>query len=196
MCGLYEPDSGSILIDGVDIRQIDPADIRRNVGFMLQETWLFSGSIKENIRLGNEKITLQDVKVAAEVVNADGFINDLENKYEHQVAERGSTLSGGQQQLLSFARALAFKPEILILDEATSAIDTETEQLIQDAISKLMHGRTSIVIAHRLSTIQNANQILVLHHGQIRERGRHDELVKQGGIYAKLHALNYDDTNK
>ena len=137
---------------------------------------------------------MQDVEQAADVVNADGFINELENKYNHQVAERGSTLSGGQQQLLSFARALAFNPEILVLDEATSAIDTETEQLIQDAISKLMQGRTSIVIAHRLSTIQNANQILVLHRGQIRERGRHNELIKQGGIYAKLHALNYEET--
>ena len=196
LCRFYDIQKGTIRVDGVDIRAWNSEELRERVSIVQQDVFLFSGSIKENIRLGNDKITMQDVKVAAEVVNADGFINDLENEYEHQVAERGSTLSGGQQQLLSFARALAFNPEILILDEATSAIDTETEQLIQDAISKLMHGRTSIVIAHRLSTIQNANQILVLHHGQIRERGRHDELVKQGGIYAKLHALNYDDTNK
>ena len=196
LCRFYDIQKGTIRVDGVDIRAWNSEELRERVSIVQQDVFLFSGSIKENIRLGNDKITMQDVKVAAEVVNADGFINDLENEYEHQVAERGSTLSGGQQQLLSFARALAFNPEILILDEATSAIDTETEQLIQDAISKLMYGRTSIVIAHRLSTIQNANQILVLHHGQIRERGRHDELVKQGGIYAKLHALNYDDTNK
>ena len=196
LCRFYDIQKGTIRVDGVDIRAWNSEELRERISIVQQDVFLFSGSIKENIRLGNDKITMQDVKVAAEVVNADGFINDLENEYEHQVAERGSTLSGGQQQLLSFARALAFNPEILILDEATSAIDTETEQLIQDAISKLMHGRTSIVIAHRLSTIQNANQILVLHHGQIRKRGRHDELVKQGGIYAKLHALNYDDTNK
>ena len=196
LCRFYDIQKGTIRVDGVYIRAWNSEELRERVSIVQQDVFLFSGSIKENIRLGNDKITMQDVKVAAEVVNADGFINDLENEYEHQVAERGSTLSGGQQQLLSFARALAFNPEILILDEATSAIDTETEQLIQDAISKLMYGRTSIVIAHRLSTIQNANQILVLHHGQIRERGRHDELVKQGGIYAKLHALNYDDTNK
>ncbi|MEE3235594.1 MAG: ABC transporter ATP-binding protein [Candidatus Latescibacterota bacterium] len=194
LCRFYDIQKGTIRVDGVDIRTWNTEQLRERISIVQQDVFLFSGSIKDNIRLGNEKISLEDVEQAAGVVNADGFINELKHKYDHQVAERGSTLSGGQQQLLSFARALAFNPEILVLDEATSAIDTETEQLIQDAISKLMRGRTSIVIAHRLSTIQNANQILVLHHGQIRERGSHNELIKQGGIYAKLHALNYEDT--
>tara|TARA_B100000902_G_scaffold398090_1_gene463752 strand:- start:2138 stop:3937 length:1800 start_codon:yes stop_codon:yes gene_type:complete len=193
LCRFYEIQKGTIRVDGIDIRKWNTGQLREKISIVQQDVFLFSGSVKDNIRLGNDKIGLESVKRAANVVNADGFINELEHNYEHKIAERGSTLSGGQQQLLSFARALAFNPEILVLDEATSAIDTETEQLIQDAISKLMKGRTSIVIAHRLSTIQNANQILVLHHGKIRERGRHDELIAQKGIYSKLHILNHQD---
>ena len=193
LCRFYEIQKGTIRVDGIDIRKWNTGQLREKISIVQQDVFLFSGSVKDNIRLGNDKIGLESVKRAANVVNADGFINELEHNYEHKIAERGSTLSGGQQQLLSFARALAFNPEILVLDEATSAIDTETEQLIQDAINKLMKGRTSIVIAHRLSTIQNANQILVLHHGKIRERGRHDELIAQKGIYSKLHTLNHQD---
>jgi ABC-type multidrug transport system fused ATPase/permease subunit len=154
---------------------------------------LFSGDIKSNINLGNESIKIDRVKAAARVVGLNNFIDTLPNRYSEEVKERGATLSVGQKQLISFARALAFNPKILILDEATSSVDTETEILIQHAIQKLLKGRTSIVIAHRLSTIQRANKIIVLHKGEVRELGTHQELLAQGGIYYKLYQLQYKD---
>ena len=191
LCRFYPIQRGEILVDGVEISQWNAEQLRERISIVQQDVFLFSGSVRDNIRLGTEQIDQARVEEAARFVNANHFIEKLPNRYEQVVAEGGSTLSSGQRQLLSFARALAFDPEVLILDEATSSIDTETEQLIQDAISKLMHDRTSIVIAHRLSTIRSADQILVLHHGQVRERGKHEELIRQGGIYARLHQLNY-----
>ena len=191
LCRFYPIQRGEILVDGMEISQWNAEQLRERISIVQQDVFLFSGSVRDNIRLGNEQIDQARVEEAARFVNANHFIEKLPNRYEQVVAEGGSTLSSGQRQLLSFARALAFDPEVLILDEATSSIDTETEQLIQDAISKLMHDRTSIVIAHRLSTIRSADQILVLHHGQVRERGKHEELIRQGGIYARLHQLNY-----
>jgi ATP-binding cassette subfamily B protein len=160
---------------------------------VLQDVFLFSGDIKGNIHLGNDTISLDRVKAAARVVGAHRFIEELPGHYDAEVKERGATLSVGQKQLLSFARALAFSPQILILDEATSSVDTETELLIQAAIKKLLKGRTSIVIAHRLSTIQNASKIIVLHKGEIREMGTHQELLSRDGIYRKLYRLQYKD---
>ncbi len=191
LCRFYPIQRGEILVDGVEISQWNAEQLRERISIVQQDVFLFSGSVRDNIRLGNEQIDQARVEEAARFVNANHFIEKLPNRYEQVVAEGGSTLSSGQRQLLSFARARAFDPVVLILDEATSSIDTETEQLIQDAISKLMHDRTSIVIAHRLSTIRSADQILVLHHGQVRERGKHEELIRQGGIYARLHQLNY-----
>ncbi|HLX12516.1 MAG TPA: ATP-binding cassette domain-containing protein, partial [Bacteroidota bacterium] len=158
-----------------------------------QDVFLFSGDIQSNINLGEESISLDRIKAAARVVGADRFIEALPNGYAQEVKERGSTLSVGQKQLISFARALAFDPKILILDEATSSVDTETEQLIQRAIEKLLRGRTSIVIAHRLSTIQRADKIIVMHKGEIREMGNHQELLALGGIYRKLYQLQYKE---
>jgi ABC-type multidrug transport system fused ATPase/permease subunit len=189
----YDVQQGQILIDGVDIRDYDLQALRRSVGIVLQDVFLFSGSIANNIRLGNAGISGEQLRRAAEVVHASGFIEKLEGGYDAQVGERGSSLSVGQKQLLAFARALAFDPRILVLDEATSSIDTETELLIRDAIEKLMVGRTCIVIAHRLSTIQKADRIIVLHRGRIREMGTHQELLKLKGIYWKLYQLQYKD---
>jgi len=189
----YDVQQGQILIDGVDIRDYDLLALRRSVGIVLQDVFLFSGSIANNIRLGNAEISGEQLRRAAEVVHASGFIEKLEGGYDAQVGERGSSLSVGQKQLLAFARALAFDPRILVLDEATSSIDTETELLIRDAIEKLMVGRTCIVIAHRLSTIQKADRIIVLHRGRIREMGTHQELLKLKGIYWKLYQLQYKD---
>ena len=194
LCGFYPIQSGEIFVDGVEIRKWNVDELRERISIVQQDVFLFSGSVRDNVRLGDESINQARIEEAARFVNADRFIGKLSNGYEQVVAEGGSTLSSGQRQLLSFARAIAFNPEVLVLDEATSSIDTETEQLIQDAIAKLMHDRTSIVIAHRLSTIRSADQILVLHHGQVRERGKHDELIQQGGIYARLHQLNYGGT--
>lgn len=192
LCRFYDIQEGEIIVDGLDVREWHAEELRRRISIVQQDVFLFSGDIGGNIRLGEAEIGEREIERAAHYVNAAPFIERLPQGYAHAVAEGGSTLSGGQRQLLSFARALAFDPEILILDEATSSIDTETEQLIQDAIDKLMHDRTSIVIAHRLSTIRSADQILVLHHGEVRERGRHEELLRQNGIYARLHRLNYD----
>jgi ATP-binding cassette, subfamily B, multidrug efflux pump len=155
--------------------------------------FLFSGNIKSNIGLGDERIHDERIKAAARVVGAHKFIERLPNTYDEEVKERGATLSVGQKQLISFARALAYHPKILVLDEATSSVDTETELLIQSAIKKLLHGRTSIVIAHRLSTIQSANKIIVMHKGEIREMGTHQELLALGGIYFKLYQLQYKE---
>ncbi len=189
----YENQQGDILIDGVNINEVRPTDLRRHLAVVLQDVFLFSGDIKGNINLGDESISLDRVKAAARVVGAQRFIEQLPKQYDAEVKERGATLSVGQKQLLSFARALAFNPRILVLDEATSSVDTETEILIQEAIKKLLKGRTSIVIAHRLSTIQNADKIIVLHKGEIREMGTHQELLSRDGIYRKLYRLQYKD---
>ena len=189
----YEIQSGEILIDGVNIKDIDPLSLRKQTSVVLQDVFLFSGDIKNNINLGDDHITLDRVKAAARVVGAHRFIEQLPGGFDAEVKERGSTLSVGQKQLLSFARALAFNPRILVLDEATSSVDTETEILIQQAIKKLLHGRTSIVIAHRLSTIQSADAIIVLHKGEIREMGSHQELIARDGIYRKLYQLQYKE---
>jgi ATP-binding cassette subfamily B protein len=187
----YDIQRGRILLDGVDLREWDLKALRENFAVVLQEVFLFSGTIAGNIRLGRAEISEERVEWAAREVHADRFIERLKNGYEAEVRERGAGLSVGQKQLISFARALAFDPALLILDEATSSIDTETEQLIQRAIERVMRDRTSIVVAHRLSTIQNADRIIVLHHGEIREQGTHQELLGQRGLYWKLYKLQY-----
>ena len=189
----YDLQKGEILIDGVDIRLIRQADLRRHIAVVLQDVFLFSGDIRLNISLGEQSISDDRIRAAARVVGANRFIEQLPQQYDQEVKERGATLSVGQKQLISFARALAFHPRILVLDEATSSVDTETELLIQSAIKKLLHGRTSIVIAHRLSTIQNAHRIIVMHKGEIREMGTHQELLAHGGIYFKLYQLQYKE---
>ncbi len=189
----YDIQKGQILVDGVDIKQVTQADLRRHMAVVLQDVFLFSGDIAGNIGLGNETIPEDRLRAAARVVGAHRFIEALPGQYHAAVKERGATLSVGQKQLISFARALAYHPRILVLDEATSSVDTETELLIQEAIKKLLHGRTSIVIAHRLSTIQSANKILVMHKGEIREQGTHQELLGMAGLYFKLYQLQYKD---
>jgi ATP-binding cassette subfamily B protein/subfamily B ATP-binding cassette protein MsbA len=188
----YEIRKGQILMDGIDIRQIKKKSLRENVGMVLQDVFLFSGTVMENIRLNEDRISDEEVKKASAYVNADGFIQGLPNGYDEEVKERGATFSAGQRQLLAFARALAFDPSILILDEATANIDTETELLIQDALAKLTRNRTTIVIAHRLSTIQHADNIIVLHKGRIREMGNHQELLAKRGMYYNLYKLQYE----
>jgi len=189
----YDVTRGRILVDGVDVREMDLRELRRLFSLVLQDVHLFSGTIAENIRLGEPSITDAAVKRAAEAVHAGRFIERLPKGYASPVAERGATLSVGQKQLLSFARALAFNPRILVLDEATSSVDTETELLIRDALNVLMAGRTTIAIAHRLSTIQDMDKILVLHKGQVRESGTHQDLLAHRGIYYKLYQLQYRD---
>ncbi len=185
----YDIQKGEILIDGINIRDMSREQIRGAIGQVQQDVFLFTGDVKSNIRLRNEEISNKAVREAAREVNASRFIERLPHAYDEHVSERGSTFSAGQRQLLSFARTLAFDPTILILDEATANIDTETEQWIQDALEKLMKGRTTIMVAHRLSTIQHADNIIVLHHGRIRESGTHQELLEKGGIYKKLYEL-------
>jgi ATP-binding cassette subfamily B multidrug efflux pump len=187
----YDVSSGRITIDGIDVRDMPLADLRSHFALVLQDVYLFSGTIAGNIRLGGADITDAQVRAAAEAVHADAFIAELPHGYDTAVAERGATLSVGQKQLLSFARALAFDPQILVLDEATSSVDTETEVLIRDALHVLMHGRTTIAIAHRLSTIQDMDRILVLHRGELREAGTHQELLAMRGIYHRLYQLQY-----
>jgi ATP-binding cassette subfamily B protein len=189
----YDIQRGEILLDGVDIRQWDLHKLRENFAVVLQDVFLFSGDIAGNIRLGNEAITEERVEWAAGEVRAAGFIEKLPNRFATKVRERGAGFSVGQKQLISFARALAFDPRILVLDEATSSIDTETEQLIQQAIERVMSERTSIIIAHRLSTIQRVDKIIVLHKGGIREMGNHQELLAHRGIYYKLYQLQYKE---
>jgi len=189
----YDINKGKILLDGIDIRDIDKNDLRKHIAVVLQDVFLFSGTIKSNIGMNNPLITDQQIEEAARMVGADKFIEILPKKYNEEVKERGATFSVGQKQLISFARALAYNPQILILDEATSSVDTETEILIQNAIQKLLVGRTAIVIAHRLSTIQNADKIIVMHKGEIREIGNHQELLAKRGIYYKLYQLQYKD---
>lgn len=185
----YEINKGEILIDGTEIREFELGTLRKHIGVVLQDVFLFSNSIYYNITLGNPNITREQVIEAAELVGAWKFIERLPGGLDYNVMERGSTLSVGQRQLISFVRAMVYNPEILILDEATSSVDTETEELIQESIEKMMKGRTSIVIAHRLSTIQKANQIIVLHKGEIVETGTHESLLDQGGYYTQLHQM-------
>lgn len=189
----YDINKGNILVDGTDIRAIDKRELRKYISMVLQDVFLFSGTIESNINLNDRSIDRKRIEEAAKIVGADKFINTLPDKYDEEVKERGATLSVGQKQLISFARALAHNPQILILDEATSSIDTETEHLIQSAIEKLLIGRTAIVIAHRLSTIQNSDKIIVLHKGEIRETGNHQELLAKRGIYYRLYQLQYKD---
>jgi len=189
----YDINKGQILIDDVDISQVDEKELRRHIALVLQDVILFSGDVKSNINLWNEEIPFEKIVEAAKIVGADQFIEKLPKKFDEEVKERGATLSLGQKQLISFARALAYDPKILILDEATASIDTESEKMIQQAITKLLKGRTSIVIAHRLSTIQNSDKIIVLHKGQIREMGTHYELLEKKGIYYRLYQLQYKD---
>ncbi|MGV3517922.1 ABC transporter ATP-binding protein [Luteitalea sp.] len=187
----YDVTSGRIALDGTDLRDLPLADLRSHFALVLQDVYLFSGTVAGNIRLGRDDISDTRVHAAAEAVHADAFIRELPQGYDTAVAERGATLSVGQKQLLSFARALAFDPQILILDEATSSVDTETEMLIRDALHVLMEGRTTIAIAHRLSTIQDMDRILVLHRGELRESGTHQELLAMRGIYHRLYELQY-----
>jgi ATP-binding cassette subfamily B protein len=189
----YDINKGEILLDGINIEKLDKRDLRKYISIVLQDVFLFSGDIKSNINLYDEKIDDERVIEAAKLVGADKFIRELPEKYNEEVKERGATLSVGQKQLISFARAIAYNPKILILDEATSSIDTESETLIKQAIEKLLIGRTAIVIAHRLSTIQNADKIIVLHKGEIRETGNHQQLLAKKGIYYKLYQLQYKD---
>lgn len=185
----YDIQKGEILLDGVDIRRLKKEQLRAAIGQVQQDVFLFTGDISSNIRLRKEEISDETVREAAHEVNADHFIQRLPGQYHERVSERGATFSAGQRQLLSFARTLAFDPTILILDEATANIDTETEQWIQEALEKLMTGRTTIMVAHRLSTIQHADKIIVMHKGRIRESGTHQELLEQNGIYKKLYQL-------
>ena len=189
----YDIQKGRILLDGVDVREWDLQDLRENFAVVLQDVFLFSGSIKENIQLGKREMTDDRIRWAAREVHADEFVQKLNDGYGSLVKERGAGLSVGQKQLISFARALAFDPTILILDEATSSIDTETEQLIQQAVDRVMQARTSLVIAHRLSTIQKCDKILVFHHGELREAGTHNELLGMRGLYWRLFQLQYSE---
>jgi ATP-binding cassette subfamily B multidrug efflux pump len=190
----YDVQMGSILLDGIDIRELGKKELRSHIGLVQQDVFLFSEDIRSNIRLGNSKLTHADIRSICEYVNADVFIEKLPRGYEEPVMERGVNLSAGQRQLIAVARTLAFNPSILILDEATANIDTETELLIQDAFQKISSGRTTLIVAHRLSTIQHADKIVVLHKGRIREVGNHQELLGQDGLYRKLYELQYRES--
>jgi ATP-binding cassette subfamily B protein len=189
----YDVQKGAVRIDGVGVKEMDLPALRRRFGVVLQDPFLFTGTVEGNIRLGTEWITDADIEKAAEDVNLADFIRALPQGFKEEVRERGSTLSTGQKQLISFARALAHDPKILILDEATSSVDTETEVKVRDALNRMVEGRTSVVIAHRLSTIQRADKIIVMHKGQVREMGTHQQLLAQHGIYYKLYQLQYKD---
>jgi len=189
----YDVQKGAVRIDSVDVKEMDLADLRGRFGVVLQDPFLFSGTIGGNIRLGTKRIQDADVEQAAEDVNLADFIRALPKGFDEEVRERGSTLSTGQKQLISFARALAHEPKILILDEATSSVDTETEFRVRDALNRMVEGRTSLIIAHRLSTVQRADKIIVMHKGQVREMGTHQQLLAQRGIYFKLYQLQYKD---
>jgi len=193
MMRFYDVQHGAVLVDGVDVRLQDIKALRCRFGVVLQDPFLFSGTISKNIRLGTETITDEDVANAAEEVNVADFIRTLPAGFDEPVLERGSTLSTGQKQLISFARALAHRPGILILDEATSSVDTETEFRVRAALERMITGRTSVLIAHRLSTIQRADTILVMHKGHLREQGTHQELLAIRGLYYKLYQLQYKD---
>jgi ATP-binding cassette subfamily B protein len=188
----YEVNKGSVLVDGIDIREYELNYLRSNIATVLQDVFLFSDSIANNINLNNQEISREALVKAAQDVGAEEFINRLPGGFDYDVMERGATLSAGQAQLISFIRALVYNPQILVLDEATASVDTETEELIQNAINKLMEGRTSIVIAHRLSTIQNADRIIVLDQGEIKEMGTHQQLLKLNGFYKRLYDLQFN----
>ncbi|WP_420456926.1 ABC transporter ATP-binding protein [Rubrivirga sp.] len=192
----YEPQRGRITLDGVDVRELPLAELRRQVGLVLQDVFLFSGSIAENVTLGDPDVSTERVAEAARLVGADRFIDALPAGYASDVGERGATLSLGQRQLLSFVRALLYDPAVLVLDEATSSVDTETEEMVQRAVDVLMEGRTALVVAHRLSTVQHADQILVLHKGEVRERGDHQALLAADGLYRRLYELQYADQER
>lgn len=189
----YEIQKGSILVDGIDITTLSIETLRDHIGLVLQDVFLFSGTVRDNVTLRNPAITQTDIKRAADAINATPFIERLPQGYDQDVRERGMTLSHGQRQLISFLRALVYDPRILVLDEATSSVDTETEEVIQQALETLMSGRTSIAIAHRLSTVQHADQILVMHRGVVRERGTHQELIASDGLYRRLYELQYKE---
>jgi ATP-binding cassette subfamily B protein len=191
----YDIDDHSIFLDGIDLNQIHSHDLRQRIGVVLQDFHIFSGTVYDNIALGDQRIEMARAVQAARTVNADRFIRELPLGYETPLSERGQNLSQGQRQLLAFARVLAADPEILILDEATASIDTETEVLIQEGLRELTRARTSILIAHRLQTIQQADRILVLDDGQVSELGTHEELVTSGGLYSTLHSLQFQDTD-
>jgi len=193
MMRFYDIQHGQILIDGVDVREQDLTALRRRFGVVLQDPFLFTGTIADNIRLGTSWITDENLENAADEVNVGDFIRSLPAGFDEPVRERGATLSTGQKQLIAFARALAHAPAILILDEATSSVDTETEHRVRLALSRMITGRTSVLIAHRLSTVQSADTILVMHKGQLRERGTHQQLLTQRGLYYKLYQLQYRD---
>lgn len=194
LCRFYDVQKGEILVDGINIKDVKKDDLRKHISLVLQDIFLFSDTIENNIKLNNENISFEQVKNAAEIIGIDRFISRLPNGYQQNVKERGVTLSQGQRQLITFARALVYDPKILILDEATSSVDTHSEILIQNAIEKLMEGRTSIIIAHRLSTIQKCDKIIVMHKGEIRESGTHQQLLELGGIYSKLYQLQYKES--
>ena len=187
----YDVDSGTISIDGHDIRQVTADSLREQIGLVPQETMLFSTTVMENIRYGRLDATDEEVVEAARAANAEEFIKDLPEGYDTKLGERGLNLSGGQRQRLAIARAILKNPRVLILDEATSALDTESEKIVQDALDKLMVGRTSFVIAHRLSTIFNADQIFVVENGHLREHGTHEELLAAGGLYSNLYNIQF-----
>jgi len=194
LCRFYDTQNGEILLDGINIKDLKQDDLRKNIGLVVQDIFLFSDSISNNISLNNDNISEEKIKESAKIIGIDHFIEKLPLAYGQNVKERGVTLSQGQRQLITFARALAYNPKILILDEATSSVDTHSEILIQKAIDKLMEGRTSIIIAHRLSTIQKCDKIIVMHKGVIRETGTHQQLLELGGIYSKLYQLQYKES--
>ncbi|MBT8488969.1 MAG: ABC transporter ATP-binding protein/permease, partial [Gemmatimonadetes bacterium] len=187
----YDVQKGRILLDGVPIDQVRLDDLRSRIGLVLQDVFLFSEDVAYNVRLGSPEIDDESIAEAAERVGAADFVDRLELGYKQPLGERGATLSVGQRQLVSFARALAFDPQILVLDEATSSVDSEIEAKIEEATDQLLQGRTSLVIAHRLSTVQNADRILVMHHARLHEEGTHEELLEAGGLYARLHELQF-----
>jgi ATP-binding cassette subfamily B protein len=193
MMRFYDVTAGSIHLDGVDLREQDLAALRSHFAVVLQDPFLFAGTIAENIRFGNEAITEAALQQAARDVNVLDFIESLPQHFNEPVRERGNSLSTGQKQLINFARALAYNPRILILDEATSSVDTDTELRIRGALERMVEGRTSVLIAHRLSTVQRADTILVMHKGQLREKGSHQQLLTQRGLYWKLYQLQYKD---
>jgi ATP-binding cassette subfamily B protein len=193
LCRFYDVDRGQVLVDGIDVRELSLDQLRQNIAVVLQDVFLFSGSVEENLRLWDRPVSYAELEWATQQVQAHPFIRALPEGYSTPVTERGSSLSAGQRQLLAFARALVHDPKILVLDEATSSIDTETELLIQGAVERLMENHTSLIVAHRLSTIQHCDRIIVLHKGELREIGTHEELLQQGGIYYRLYQLQYKD---